>query len=135
MCGAWRSKRDAKRSGSVLDASITAASSDASRVMLGLAPSALLKVALPAIRSSRLRSSRAGQQAALETCGDGGGPVVDAELGVDVQQVGLDRRLADEQPGGRLAVLAAERDQAEYVQLALAERLLGRLPDLADQTC
>jgi riboflavin biosynthesis pyrimidine reductase len=76
---------------------------------------------------------RAGQQAALETCGDGGGPVVDAELGVDVQQVGLDRGLADEQPGGRLAVRAAERDQAEYVQLTLAERLLGRLPDLAEQ--
>jgi hypothetical protein len=30
--------------------------------------------------------------------------VADAELGVDVQQVGLDRGLADEQPGGRLAV-------------------------------
>ena len=30
--------------------------------------------------------------------------VADAQLGVDVQQVGLDRRFADEQPGGRLPV-------------------------------
>ena len=43
--------------------------------------------------------SGTGQQAALEADGHGGGPVVDAELGVDVQQVGLDRGLADEQAG------------------------------------
>ena len=36
-------------------------------------------------------ASGPGQQAALEAGRHGGGAVVDAELGVDVQQVGLDR--------------------------------------------
>jgi hypothetical protein len=39
-----------------------------------------------------------GEQAAVEGLGDGGGAVGNAELGVDVQQVRLDRGLADEQP-------------------------------------
>ena len=38
-----------------------------------------------------------GEQAALVGGGDGRGPVVDPELGVEVQQVGLDAGLADEQ--------------------------------------
>ena len=73
-------------------------------------------------------SSRARQQAALEPGRYSSGAVVDAELGVDVQHVGLDRGLADEQPGGGLAVGAASGDQAEDVELALAERFFRRLP-------
>jgi hypothetical protein len=46
----------------------------------------------------------AGEQATVERLGDGSGPVADAQLGVDVQQVGLDRGLGDEQPGGSLPV-------------------------------
>ena len=50
-----------------------------------------------------------GEEPAVERLGDGGGPVADAELGVDVQQVGLDCGFADEQPGGRLAAGRAGR--------------------------
>src|SRR6185437_10806635 len=45
-----------------------------------------------------------GEQATVERLAHGGGAVTDAELGVDVHQVGLDRGLADEQPGGRFPV-------------------------------
>ena len=75
----------------------------------------------------------AGQQAPLEPGCHRRGAVVDAELGVDVQQVRLDRGLADEQAGGGLAVRAALRDQAQDVEFALAERFPGRLPDLAEE--
>jgi hypothetical protein len=50
-----------------------------------------------------------------------------------VQHVGLDRGLADEQAGGGLTVRAALRDQSQDVELALAERFPGRLPDLAEK--
>jgi hypothetical protein len=50
-----------------------------------------------------------------------------------VQHVGLDRGLADEQAGGGLTVRAALRDQPQDVELALAERFPGRLPDLAEK--
>ena len=51
------------------------------------------------------------QQSAVERLGDGGRAVADAELGVDVEQVGLDGRLADEQPRGGLAVGRAAGDE------------------------
>src|SRR5580704_14767125 len=63
-----------------------------------------------------------GEQAAVERLGDGGGAVADAQLGVDVEQVGLDRGLGDEQADGGLAVAFAGRDQLEDLELALAER-------------
>jgi len=59
----------------------------------------------------RLLLSGRAQQAPVEGLGDGRRAVADAQLGVDVQQVRLDRRLADEQPGGRLLVPGAGRDQ------------------------
>src|SRR5213596_3057601 len=116
MYGAWRSKSDANRSGSARDASITAASSRASRFMRRLVVSSALLVngftCYPqepprefTVLSSR-KGSAAGQQAPLEPGRHRGGAVVDAQLGVDVQHVGLDRGLADEQAGGRLAVRA-----------------------------
>jgi voltage-gated potassium channel len=52
----------------------------------------------------RGRCAARGEQPAVEALRDGGGAVADAQLGVDVQQVGLDRGLADEQPCGRLPV-------------------------------
>src|SRR5712691_2530650 len=105
MYGAWRSKSDANRSGSARDASITAASSRPSRFMRRLVvSSALLANGLPAIRRNRPGSSRAGQQAPLEPRRYRSGAVVDAQFGVDVEHMGLDRGLADEQTGGGFAV-------------------------------
>jgi hypothetical protein len=46
------------------------------------------------------RRGPAGEQAAVEGLRDGG-PAADPQLGVDVEQVGLDGGLGDEQPGGR----------------------------------
>src|SRR6185369_258006 len=63
-----------------------------------------------------------GEQATVERLAHGGGAVTDAELGVDVHQVGLDRGLADEQPGGRLPVGGAGRHQLEDLEFPLAER-------------
>src|SRR5690242_8630023 len=79
------------------------------------------------------RGSAAGQQAALEPGRHRRGTVVDAELGVDVRDMGLDRGLADEQAGGGLAVRAALRDQPQDVEFTLAERFPGWLPDLAEE--
>ena len=39
-----------------------------------------------------------GEQSPLEDGAHRGGPVVDPELGVDVEQMGLHRHFADEQP-------------------------------------
>jgi hypothetical protein len=55
--------------------------------------------------AERVQGLRAGsvEDAALVGDRDGGGPVADAELVVKMQQVGLDRGLADQQlAGGRL---------------------------------
>src|SRR5215469_550759 len=71
-----------------------------------------------------------GEQAAVECLGDGGRPVADAELGVDVVQVGLHRGLADEQPRRRLPVRAPAGHQLEHLELALAEPAGVRLADL-----
>lgn len=40
-----------------------------------------------------------GEQSSVERLGDRGSAITDAELGVNVQQVGLHRGLGDEQPG------------------------------------
>ena len=61
----------------------------------------------PVVRGPR----RSVQQAPAVALGDGRGAVAHAELGVDVQQVGLDGGLADEQAGGRLPVGGAVGDQ------------------------
>ena len=61
-------------------------------------------------RAAQPRARR--QQPALVGGGDRRGPVVDVELRVDVEQVRLDRRLGDEQPGRRAAVRLALGDQA-----------------------
>jgi hypothetical protein len=66
--------------------------------------------------------------------GDGSCAVADAELGVDVQQVRLHRRLADEQLGGGLLVRHAGCHQFEYLKLTLAERLLFRRAQPAPKT-
>src|SRR6476646_5828337 len=86
---------------------------------------------VPWARWWRLRPFRrpGGEQAAVERLGDGGGAVADVELGVDVQQVGLDRGLADEQPGGCLPVGGPGRNQLQDLQLTLAERLGAGRPD------
>ena len=86
-----------------------------------------------AVVSPPRQPSRPRKQPPLESGCHGGGAVVDPEFGEDVQHVGLDRGLADEQARGGLAVRAAARDQGQDVKLALAERFPGRLPDLAQQ--
>src|SRR4029077_19760871 len=63
-----------------------------------------------------------GEQATVERLGHRGGAVADAELRVDVQQVRLDRSLADEQPGGRLPVGGAGRYHLQDLEFPLAER-------------
>src|SRR5687767_4043807 len=77
---------------------------------------------------------RLREKTALEPRGNGGGPVVDAELGVDVQQVGLDGCLADEQALRTLPVGRAAGDQSQYVEFALAERRFG-CAHATHQTC
>ena len=57
------------------------------------------------------------EQSAVEGLGDGGGAVVDSELVVDVHQVGLDGRFADEQARGGAAVAGALGDQLEDLEL------------------
>src|ERR1035438_5815920 len=69
-----------------------------------------------------------GEQSSVERLGDGGSTVADAELGVDVQQVSLDRGLADEQPGGRLPVGGPGRYQFKDLEFSLAG-LLAVFPD------
>src|SRR5690606_4545101 len=59
--------------------------------------------------------------------------VAGVEFGVDVQQVGFDAGLADEQRGGGLAVGRARGDQAKYLQFARAQWATGGFSDLADQ--
>ena len=59
-----------------------------------------------------------GEQAPVERLGDGGRPVADAELGVDVEQVGLDRGLGDEQPGGCFPVGGPGRYQLKDLEFA-----------------
>src|SRR5215217_4722850 len=72
-----------------------------------------------ALVKSRLAGA-AGESddAALQGRDHGGGAVVDTELGEHVQQVGLDRGLADEQGGGDVGVARAPRDQLEDLDLA-----------------
>src|ERR1700732_1310795 len=86
-------------------------------------------------REWRWRESGAfrGQQAPAERLGDGGRAVAHPELGVGVQQVGLDGGLADEEPGRRLAVGGAAGDYLQDLDLPLAERRLDRPADLAEQ--
>src|SRR5262245_55007303 len=65
------------------------------------------------------------EQAPLVGGCHGGRPVVDLELLVDVEQVRLDGRLADEQAGGRAAVRLALGDQREDLELAGTESVRG----------
>src|ERR1700733_8796448 len=73
---------------------------------------------------SRIRATSAcvagDEQPAIEPLGDGGGAVVDPELGVDVHEVGLDGRLGDEQLGRGVAIARSLGDELEHLQLALA---------------
>jgi zinc/manganese transport system permease protein len=64
---------------------------------------------------------RSAQDAALVGDGDGGRPVADAELVVQVDEVGLDRGLADEQPAGGGLVGRAAGDEAQDLELAGAQ--------------
>ena len=84
---------------------------------------------LPGRRSARARR----QQPALVGRRDRRGPVVDVELRVDVEQVRLDGRLGDEQARRRAAVRLALGDQRQDLELAVAERVLRRRPELAHE--
>src|SRR5215218_7378555 len=71
--------------------------------------------------------------AALQGGDHGGGAVVHAQLGEGVQQVGLDRGLADEQGGGDVGVAGAAGDQLQDLDLAGGQGLGGRAAHAADQ--
>src|SRR5207342_131535 len=60
--------------------------------------------------------------------------IVDVELGVDMQEVGLDRRLRDEQAGRGAAVRLSLGDQGQDLELALAQGVLRGRAQLADQS-
>src|SRR5215218_7482674 len=74
-----------------------------------------------------------GDDAPLEGGDHGGGAVVHAQLGEGVQQVGLDRGLADEQGGGDVGVAGAAGDQLQNLDLAGGQSLGGRAAHAADQ--
>ena len=59
-----------------------------------------------------------------------GRPVVHVELRVDVQEVGLDGRLADEQARRGPPVRLALGDQRQDLELPVAQRVRGGLPEL-----
>jgi hypothetical protein len=63
-----------------------------------------------------------GEQPPLVRLAHGGGTVVDAELLVEVQEVGLDGGLAHEQPPCRLAVCRPGGHEAQHIDLARAQR-------------
>jgi hypothetical protein len=60
-----------------------------------------------------IRTPASADQASFISGGDGGGAVADAELGVDVQQVGLDGGLADQELARRDLVGGAVGDELE----------------------
>src|SRR6202012_142040 len=106
-----------------------------------------LGAATPAARHSKVKTARSpattqhavvahrgsADQAALVRGRYRRGPVADAELGVDVQQVGLDRGLADQQPPGGDLVGGAVGDQLEDFELAWAQVVLATAAGGADQ--
>src|SRR5215472_6078917 len=67
-----------------------------------------------------------GKEAPAVGLADRGGPVPHPQLVVDVQQVRLYRGLADEQRGRRLTSGHAVRDEAEHLELSLAQAVLRR---------
>ena len=71
-------------------------------------------VVVGSLQKGRARPARSGEEAAPVGFGDGGRPVAHAQLLVDVQQVGLDGGLADEQLGRGLAVGGAVGDQSQH---------------------
>ncbi len=73
-----------------------------------------------------------GEQPPVIGGGDRGGAVVHSELGVYVEQVRLDRRLADEEAVCRLAVGTASCHQPENFELTLADRFARRPPHLPE---
>ena len=89
------------------------------------------RISSTSTRSSRSRTAL--QRSALVADRDGRGAVVDVELRVDVEQVRLDRRLGDEQAGRGAAVRLALGDQRQDLELAVAQRLLLGLAQLADE--
>src|SRR5215207_9025956 len=74
-----------------------------------------------------------GDDAALQGGDHGGGAVVHPQLGEGVQQVGLDRGLADEQGAGDVGVAGAPGHQLQDLDLAGGEGLGGRPAHAADQ--
>ncbi len=60
-------------------------------------------------------------------------PVPDAELGVDVQQLGLDRGLADQQLAGCRLIGGAVGDQPQHLDLLRAERVGAVVTGQIDQ--
>jgi hypothetical protein len=63
------------------------------------------------------------QQAALQRRHDRRRPVIHAQLGEDVDQVGLDGCLADVQRSGDVFVGGTPGDVLQHLQLAVAGRL------------
>lgn len=74
------------------------------------------------------------EDASLDGDGDGMGPVVDPELGIDVQQVALDGRLADVELAGDVPVAASGGHQLEDVDLPAGEGGGVGTPDLVQDS-
>ena len=69
------------------------------------------------------------QDASFHGHGDRVGAVIDAELLEDMHQMALDRRFADMQAAGDLAIAVAGGDELEYFDLPPGEGVTGARPD------
>src|SRR5690606_367670 len=79
------------------------------------------------------RVGSSGEQTAAVRLGDRGRPVAYLQLGVDVLEMGLHARLADEQLPGRLPVGSAAGDQPQHLQFPVAQPWPGRPAYLAHE--
>lgn len=73
------------------------------------------------------------EDAAFQGNGDGGGPIIDAELAKGVYEVGFDRRFAYVQALSDLLVALTQAHQLQHLHLAATQALLLGLAEVPHQ--